>query len=258
MGIYRGKLIDSQRPVAGIQAVLYTQSGNKLDTDVTDPWGFYQFTDIPQGPYNVYFYGGDYTDDDHITIFVAESGSNVEYYIKPTNGSVIKNGTGTLTVQLQSIINGELSVVTEGPIKLYVKDGSENFTPLWEESGVTGTKYEAAVPASLIEGTLDVFAIAEKGTPDEFLYDSITLADLTDGVGFIGWVEPTSYLTVLSEDGTFSPDTITVSPKFAVDGVEVTPSDPAFTFDPDGVPDDQTGVVVDDSTGVAVITSENY
>jgi hypothetical protein len=37
MGIYRGKLIDSQRPVAGIQAVLYTQSGNKLDTDITDP-----------------------------------------------------------------------------------------------------------------------------------------------------------------------------------------------------------------------------
>lgn len=186
MSIYRGKL-DRSRPYQGIQVVAYDQvTSNKVDTVISDKDGYFQFNTLSPGSYNVYFYGGGYQDEEYITIFVTDQGSNTQFYISPENGTVIKNGSGTLSVQLKEIFNGEITNKTSGPVKLYI-DNNGTFELLKDQAGVTSSSdWKGTVPASLVEPILNIFAVADANSANEFIYDSITLADITDGVGFIG------------------------------------------------------------------------
>jgi len=260
MSIYRGRL-DRSRPYKGIQVVAYQQAtNNKADTVVTDKFGYYQFNDLTPGSYNVYFYGGGYEASEYITIFVTDKASNTQFYVSPENGTVIKNGSGTLSVQLKEIFDGKVTNTTSGPVKLYI-DNNGTYELLSAQAGVTlADDYKATVPASLVEPTLIVYAVADAGTDNEFIYDTITLADITDGVGFIGWVTPTSYLAVKDEAGTINPDTISLTPNFAIDGATVDVStDGDFSFTDISVADDAAnGISVNETTGVITVDTALY
>ncbi len=260
MATYRGKLVDQDRLVAGIQAAVYIPGGNKVDTDVTDEFGYFQFNNLTPGQYEVYFYGGGYIEEDYITIFVTDRDSNTQFFIRPTSGTVIKNSVGSLTVELREIFAGDITVPTDGPIKLYVNNGG-TFELLSAQTGVTAIDdYTATVGAAAINGTLDIYAVADANEVNEFIYDTITLADVTDGVGFIGWVTPSSFVAIDEGSGIFDPATITLEPNFAFDGQEIDlVNDAGFTFDSITPSTDlANGIDVDSSSGLITITTADY
>lgn len=260
MATFRGKLSDRDRLVAGVQAVIYIPNGNKVDTDITDEFGYFQFNDIAPGEYRIYFYGRGYEEKDFLTVFVTDKSSNTQFFIRPLSGTVIKNSTGSLSVELREIFNGTVSTKTSGPIKLYV-DNEGTFELLKDQAGVTATTdYAAEIDASAIDGTLDVYAVADANLDTEFIYDTITLADVSDGVGFIGWVTPSSFVTIENEDGSFSPSSITLTPHFAFEGQELDlEADNDFSFDLiTPATDAGNGISVDPDTGVITVTTEDY
>lgn len=72
MGIFRGKL-DSNKPILGVQCAVYTiDTEERLDVTIADDNGYYFFKDLPDGNYQVRFYGRGYTNDDWVTITVLD------------------------------------------------------------------------------------------------------------------------------------------------------------------------------------------
>lgn len=260
MAIYRGKLTDTNRRVSGVQVVAYlANGGDKVDTDVTDKYGFYQFNNLAPGAYDLYFFGGGYQKSEYVTIFISDQDSNTQYFITPTAGTVLKNNAGELGVQLYELFDGKQSLVVEGPVELCVKVNGQ-YQLLSSLAGVNApNEYSANILAEAVDGTLVVYAVAEKGTKDEFVYDSITFADLTDGVGFIGWVEPSTYVVNRNADQNLSPEVVTLTPHFAIDGVEIDlANDTNFQFTGLPTTDAVNGVAVNMDTGIVTVTSEDY
>lgn len=78
MGKYRGRLTRS-RPYDGIQAVLYTPENKKVDVTVTNSEGYYEFSGVPEGNYEVRFYGRGYeSDEDFISITIVDNFGFIE------------------------------------------------------------------------------------------------------------------------------------------------------------------------------------
>jgi hypothetical protein len=97
------------------------------------------------------------------------------YYIAPTGGTALKNGSGSLTVQARKIVNGVDSLISTGSIKLYVGStvvteangyatGSDGYTGVFDEGDING-----ATTVTLKDGPT--------GDP----LDTITLVDIDDG-----------------------------------------------------------------------------
>lgn len=72
MGKFRGRLT-RETPYNGVQCVLYTPENEKVDIDVTDEKGYYFFEGIPEGNYEVRFFGRGYTAEDWISITIVEN-----------------------------------------------------------------------------------------------------------------------------------------------------------------------------------------
>jgi hypothetical protein len=101
------------------------------------------------------------------------------YYIKPTNGTAIKNGTGSLTVEARYVYNGVDSLLSSGDVQLYV--GS---TLVTEANGyATGSNgYTGVFDSGDIGGSVVVHLKVAAGT----VRDSITLVDIADGTADTG------------------------------------------------------------------------
>lgn len=72
MGRFRGRLT-RERPYQGVQCVLYTPESEKIDIDVTDEKGYYLFDDVPEGNYEVRFFGRGYTDEDWLSVTIVDN-----------------------------------------------------------------------------------------------------------------------------------------------------------------------------------------
>lgn len=181
MATYRGRLEEGRR-FKGVQVTLYKPDGAKIDATTSDMDGFYSFTSLKTGIYHVRFEGRDYDPAKYLVIFVAEDGSNIIYYIRANDGATIKNSTGTLSLDLIELKNGEYSDVTEGNVKLYYKTGVSSYAILSSLAGVTASDYSATeILPSAFSDKLEVVAIKDFGTADEFVIDGITLLNLSDG-----------------------------------------------------------------------------
>jgi hypothetical protein len=122
--------------------------------------------------------GGTWSDP--IQIRGADGSPGVFYYIKPVNGTAIKNHTGTLTIEARKLENGEDTLLSGGTIQLYdpsdalvtvgngYVDGSDGFTGVLDSGDINGSK-----TIVLKDGI--------GGTP----LDSITLIDVEDGADFL-------------------------------------------------------------------------
>lgn len=260
---YRGKLLDTSKLLSGIQVVAYNlDTNNKVDTVISDAKGFYQFNDLSVGGYEIRFFGGGYSQEDWITVYISEAFETaIQYFISAPEGSVVKNNTGSLQTKLNQITSGEVIDVLEGDVKLYYRSGGSLLPVSGLSNSTSSNEYSVDVAADDIPGTLTLIAASGVGTASEFIYDSITLADLSDGVGFIGYVEPSTFVTVKDEFGAYSPATITITPKFAFDGVEL-PTDPTtdanFSWTTRPTADAANGVSVNAATGVVTITAADY
>lgn len=132
----------------------------------------------------------------------------VYYYIKPINGTAIKNGTGSLTVEAHKLTGAVDEHLSAGTIKLYVGStevteangygtGSDGYTGVFEPADISG-----AVTVELKDG------------PAGTVLDTITLVDIDDGLDQVfGYIEPTGAIAwVLDNDQTtWAPTSTTVN-----------------------------------------------
>lgn len=93
MGRFRGRLT-RERPYQGVQCVLYTPQNVKVDVDVTSAEGYYLFEDVPEGNYEVRFFGRGYTSEDWISITIVENfgASEASFLEILTNDEPNENG----------------------------------------------------------------------------------------------------------------------------------------------------------------------
>lgn len=102
------------------------------------------------------------------------------YYVRPMNGTAIKNGNGSLTVEAHRLIGGTDTHLSGGTVKLYV--GSTEVT---EANGyATGSDgYTGVFDSGDIAGSVTV---SLKDGPSGDVLDTITLVDIADGTADTG------------------------------------------------------------------------
>ena len=105
---------------------------------------------------------------------------NLAFVITPVSGTILKNKTGTLELRLTRLSGSAVNEISGGAVVLVT--GSAN-TPVSVGSGVTagpnGVLWNAIFDTTKISGSLVVRA---RDTASGITYDSITLADITDGL----------------------------------------------------------------------------
>ena len=138
MATYRNYLKRANStPILGAQACLYNTSGERLDVDITEAGGLYQFFNVATGHYQVRFFGRDLSEDDWLEIDVIdeiEIEANLPIIFVTTPSLVVIEGETKITKQ------GEISdalftlndvTLTQGKIAsidLFYKSPSENET----------------------------------------------------------------------------------------------------------------------------------
>jgi hypothetical protein len=191
---------------------------------------------------------------DSTTISKLEGGaSNAPmYFISPVSGTQIKNGTGQLELRILESGPGGLSTITSGDKKLH--SGSALITTV---SGVTGTDYNAIIDSSAIIGSLVV--TLKDGS---ILYDSVTLVDVTDGLGGGSFLSPSLNTTRQNGATTYTPAFLSLTASFFdtsgtefTKGVRLIPTFSAnvdnFYFENNGGPHNDSEIVLtlDDGDG---------
>ena len=126
--------------------------------------------------------------NDFKVVEIAEDGTDSTiYYIKPINGTAIKNSNGTLTLEAHRVTGSGDEHLSTGSIRLF-----EGSTPV-----TTGNGYPS--PSDGYTGTLDSgdindsVVITLKDGAGGAALDTITLVDVTDG-GVVGYIEPSGPL----------------------------------------------------------------
>jgi hypothetical protein len=146
---------------------------------------------------------------DTITITALKSGadSTPQYMITPLTGTQIKNSSGNIELQVQeSSING-LSDVNSGDIKIYKNDSSLLNASM---SGVTGDEYNPTLDSDAITGTLN---LQLRDVSDNVL-DSITLVDVSDGLGGGSFISPNLKATRNPGYGIYNPTFLSATASF--------------------------------------------
>lgn len=127
--------------------------------------------------------------DSHITLY--SDGENIHvferwnmmdwYYIKKVDGTAIKNGDGTLRLEVHRIISGIDEQVEDGDVKLYDEEGLEITEANGYQAGSDG--YVGIFGRENIDNSLVVKLIdfGDDAPPEGDLKDAVTLVDVYDG-----------------------------------------------------------------------------
>jgi hypothetical protein len=255
MPSYRGRL-PKDRPYQGIEVVVYNNSNIRVDVDVTDESGEFYFENLNSGNYQLRFFGGNYTEEDWQDIIVAANKVLEQYYIRPIDGTVIRNSIGELSFEIVGLAeNGIQEILSTGDIKFYTKSSGGVYNLIEDtDTGVVSTDgYNLTIDSDFFTSTITIFAYDGQNE-----YDHITIADITDGFGFTAWVNASSFVVTYNEElDEYNPSSITLTPNFAIAGniIDVE-NDTDFTFT--SSPAAPSGVSVNASTGVVTITSSSY
>ena len=129
---------------------------------------------------------------------------SVYYYIKPTKGTAIKNGVGSLDLEAHKVTMGVDEVITEGTVQLFIGTTEGGYTKTFDKDAITGST-----------------VVTLKDGVNGSVLDSITLVDVTDGnvgshavygsvssSGTLTWVQAPE--TALNTAGVWSPTSTTV------------------------------------------------
>jgi hypothetical protein len=142
----------------------------------------------------------------------------LRYYIKPTDGTAILNGTGTLTVEAHLSTGGVDAHLSSGNIKLYV--GATEVTEA-NGYGVGSDGYTGIFDSGDINGAA-VVELKDVSVSPNVVYDTVTLVDVYDGAdgdpgtagenAVYGYIEPNNPLswTRDADQSTWTPSGTTV------------------------------------------------
>ena len=127
-------------------------------------------------------------------------GDAVVYYIKPTDGTAIKNGTGTLTIEAHKITGGSDVLLSSGTIKLY--DPSDNEITVANGYAAGSDGYTGVFDAGDISLSK---VVTMKDGPSGSPLDTITLVDILDGEGIVVYyIKPTNGTAIKNGTGTLT------------------------------------------------------
>ena len=163
-----------------------------------------------------------YSDEAGLDWTPSEPTTAARYYILPTNGTAIKDGTGTLTVEARQVSGSGDVLLSSGDKKLYV-----GATEVTVANGF-------ASPSDGYTGTFDAGDITESVVVElrddvlGFTYDTITLVDILDGAAgtdaTVGYAEvdgPYSWIDQGNGVYTPSPASTQINVTFVRGGTEV-------------------------------------
>jgi hypothetical protein len=106
--------------------------------------------------------------------------NNIQYKIRIPDGTAIKNGTGSITLKASKVDGGAQTDLASGDIRLY--RATDQFAYWFTED----------FNAAAINGSVDVILKSES---TGFIYDSVTLVDVTDGIdafqSYLDWTGST-------------------------------------------------------------------
>jgi len=129
------------------------------------------------------------------------------YYIKPIDGTAIKNGSGQLTIEAHKVEGLVDTLLSSGTIQLF--DPGDNIVNV-ANGYVTGSDgYTGILDSGDING--DIVITLKDGVAGAAL-DTITLVDVTDGLDSVsGYIEPENGLAWRREgtDGAWTPSQLT-------------------------------------------------
>ena len=130
---------------------------------------------------------------------------SVYYYIKPTKGTAIKNGVGSLDLEAHRVTMGVDEVITDGTVQLFIGDTEGGYTKTFDKDAISGS-----------------LVVTLKDGVNGSVLDSITLVDVTDGKigssaiygsvsssGTLTWVQAPE--TDLNTAGAWSPTSTSVN-----------------------------------------------
>jgi len=195
---------------------------------------------------------------DVINIFGVKPGSDTvpNYFITPiAGGTQIKNSSGTITLQVQKADISGITDITSGT-DAQIYDGG---TLLAVQSGVSdagnGVVYNPNITSDFITGTKTLLLKDNGGT----VLDSITLLDVTDGLGGGSFIAPnlkTNRNTSVTPN-TFSPSYLSATASFYdTSGTEYTQSvtiTPSFSV---GVDRMAVSTGVGDTTNITITAGD--
>jgi hypothetical protein len=151
--------------------------------------------------------------------------SNVSFAIVPISGTILKNKSGTLELQIARLSGSRYDYISGGTVVLVT--GSANTTIAAGNgisAGTNGVSYNAIFDSTKISGSLIVRA---RDTSANITYDTITLADITDGVA-AGGINSTNGLILVrnpNNNNTYTPSTTQLTASFYdVNGKQYTSS----------------------------------
>ena len=159
----------------------------------------------------------------------------VKYYIKPTDGTAIKNGTGTLTIEAHEVIGATDSLISSGTIVLY--DPLDNIVNVANGYATGSDGYTGVLDAGDIDNSKVI--TLKDGTGGTVL-DTITLVDIADGGdGVYGYIEASGGLawTRAINEGAWSPvaTTTILTAYFVQSGAALGSYPRTVTRDVDGI-----------------------
>jgi len=109
MATYKNYLRDKAGiPILGAQACLYDTAGNKVDVDITEDDGFFYFTNIKTGHYQVRFFGKDLTEKDWLEIDIVD-----EF---PISSGIVYDPIIFINYPTLSVIEDEARITKQGEI----------------------------------------------------------------------------------------------------------------------------------------------
>ena len=130
---------------------------------------------------------------------------SVYYYIKPTKGTAIKNGVGSLDLEAHRVTMGVDEVITDGTVQLFIGDTEGGYKKTFDKDAISGS-----------------LVVTLKDGVNGSVLDSITLVDVTDGKigssaiygsvsssGTLTWVQAPE--TDLNTAGAWSPTSTSVN-----------------------------------------------
>ena len=155
----------------------------------------------------------DYVDGSNVssiseTIHAVLSGSHaLFYYIKPIEGTAIKNGSGQLTIEAHRVTGGSDILLSSGTIMLY--DESDDIVNVTNGYQTGSDGYTGILDSTNINN--DIVITLKDGVAGDPL-DTITLVDVADGASAIhGFIEPENGLAWVRQgtDGPWTPSQLT-------------------------------------------------
>jgi hypothetical protein len=191
---------------------------------------------------------------DTLTITALKSGadSTPMYFITPiAGGTQIKNSSGNIQLQVQESSISGLSNISSGTIKLYKDDSSLLNASM---SGITGDEYNPTIDKDAINGTL---ILELRDSSDDSVLDTITLLDVTDGLGGGSFISSNLKSTRTPSDNSFLPTTLTATASFYdTSGTEYTSNVIITPFVSNGVDYMEVGAASGDTTNI-IITADD-